>query len=40
MIQYGGRHMECACNYEPSLRSTVIESLAQVAWSGSGISDY
>ncbi|MFM8263693.1 MAG: hypothetical protein ACKN9S_15560 [Pirellula sp.] len=51
MIKHGGRHMECAYYDEPSpiggqstmppsLRSTLIDNLAQVACSGSGISDY
>ena len=32
--------MEYAYHNEPSLRSMVIDSFAQVAWSSSGISDY
>jgi len=30
--------MECAYYHEPSLRSRVMHTLAQVSWSGSGIS--
>ncbi len=32
--------MISASTMPPSLRSTVIDSLAQVAWSGSAISEY
>ena len=32
--------MECAYYYEPSPRSSVIDNLAQVAWSDFVISEY